>query len=376
MAVRYLFQTLVAISFGFAPATLQALTPAEEPAVQALQRVVPAVVNINTERTVSRSVRDPFDALYYDFFGGYAPPQREVRQRVQSLGSGFIIDPSGYIVTNAHVVERAADLRISVTLSDGTDLPAVYIAGNPAIDLALIKIVSDQPLPFISLDDLSPNLIGQTVLAVGNPLGYGSSVTRGILSARDRSVTVGRSEFQNLLQSDVAINPGNSGGPLVDINGKLVGVSSVKLAYTPEGIPAQGIGFAIPGDSVRDEVVRLRQQPAESAILLSRLERHFGIQVQDFTAELASAMGIPATGGALISTVEPRSPAALAGIGRGQVILRVGRYNVNTENAAQQIEELLAQIDTGSQVEFGIGVPAQRGRSVQMLLQSATLSAR
>src|SRR5213076_70629 len=170
---------------GFAQAD-----PASEPAVLALAKVLPAVVNINTERVVRRAVRDPFEDFYAQFFGYDRARPRELRQTVQSLGSGFIIDSAGYIVTNEHVVERAADLKIQVTMSDGKTYSARYISGDPSADLALIKIENKNALPFISLDDLSPNLLGETVLVLGNPMGYGISVSRGILSALNRTLTL------------------------------------------------------------------------------------------------------------------------------------------------------------------------------------------
>src|SRR5207237_823633 len=156
---------------------------------------------------------------------------------VQSLGSGFLIDPAGYIITNEHVVQRAAEMKIHVTTSDGKTYDARYIAGDSERDLALIKIENKGQFSFISLNDLSPNLLGETVLVLGNPLGYGISVSRGILSANKRTIVMENLEFKDLVQTDAAINPGNSGGPVIDLSGKLVGISSVKMAYTPQGVP-------------------------------------------------------------------------------------------------------------------------------------------
>src|SRR3954449_6297915 len=146
--------------------------PASEPAVLAVAKVLPAVVNINTERVVRRRVRDPFEDFAAQYFGNFRSKPREIRQTLQSLGTGFIVDPAGYIVTNQHVVERAADLKIEVTLSDGKTLPARFITGDDKKDLAFIKIESKEPFPFIDLNNLSPNLLGQSVIVVGNALGY------------------------------------------------------------------------------------------------------------------------------------------------------------------------------------------------------------
>src|SRR3954447_3166410 len=228
--------------------------PASEPAVLAVAKVLPAVVNINSERVVRRTVRDPFDDFYSQFFGYNRFRPREIRQTLQSLGSGFIIDPAGHIVTNQHVVERAADLKIHVTTNDGKTYRAHYITGDDKTDLAFIKIDAQTDFPFIDLNNVSPNLLGETVIVVGNAVGYGSSISRGVLSATRRDITIDNIEYKNLVQTDAAINPGNSGGPVIDLSGRLVGVSSAKMAFTPQGVPTQGLGFAIPGDVVRDAV--------------------------------------------------------------------------------------------------------------------------
>src|SRR5436189_3639105 len=233
--------------------------PASEPAVLALAKVLPAVVNINTERVVRRTVRDPFEDFYAQFFGYDRVRPRQVRQTLQSLGSGFIIDPAGYIVTNQHVVERAADLKIHVTTNDDKTYNAHYISGDDKTDLAFIKIDAKEPFRFINLDNISPNLLGETVIVVGNAVGYGSSISRGVLSAVKRNITVDDLEYKDLVQTDAAINPGNSGGPVIDISGRLVGISSAKMAFTPQGVPTQGLGFAIPADAVRESVARFKR---------------------------------------------------------------------------------------------------------------------
>src|SRR2546421_9446031 len=249
-----------------ASSVLAQADPASEPAVLALAKVLPAVVNINTERVVRRTVRDPIEDFYAQFFGNYRSRPREIRQTLQSLGSGFIIDPEGYIVTNQHVVERAADLKIHVTTNDGKTYRAHYIAGDDKTDLAFIKIDAQTDFPFINLDNISPNLLGETVIVVGNAAGYGSSISRGVLSAAKRNITVEETEYKDLVQTDAAINPGNSGGPVIDLSGRLVGISSAKMAFTPQGVPTQGLGFAIPADTVRDSVAHFREvaknQPA------------------------------------------------------------------------------------------------------------------
>src|SRR5438094_5026428 len=243
---RHATRALAVFALLFASSTslFAQADPASEPGVLAVAKVLPAVVNINTERVVRRTVRDPIDDFYTQFFGYNRFRPREIRQTLQSLGSGFIIDPAGYIVTNQHVVERAADLKIHVTTNDGKTYRAHYIAGDDKTDLAFIKIDAQTDFPFINLDNISPNLLGETVMVVGNAVGYGSAISRGVLSAAKRNITVEEIEYKDLVQTDAAINPGNSGGPVIDLSGRLVGIASAKLAFTPPGVPTQGLGFA------------------------------------------------------------------------------------------------------------------------------------
>ena len=354
------------------------LDPASEPAVLAVAKALPAVVNINTERVVRRRVRDPFEDFAAQYFGNYRSRPREIRQTLQSLGSGFIVDPAGYIITNQHVVERAADLKIEVTMNDGKTYNARYITGDEKKDLAFIKIDAKEPLPFISLDDISPNLLGQTVLVVGNALGYTSSISRGVLSGAKRDITIGQFEYKNLLQTDAAINPGNSGGPLIDVSGRLVGVSSAKMAFTDQGVPTQGLGFAIPAESVRESVEQFKKiaanqpvpkMPSDPAPVASNAERLFGIQLQDLTSELTDALGLAAGRGVLISAVEPGSPAESVGVERGLVIYRVGRHDVRS---VAQVEKLLARANTGTEVDFTVGIMRTGDRSPRLARVSIT----
>jgi serine protease Do len=355
--------------------------PASEPAVLAIAKVLPAVVNINTERVVKRRARDPFEDFAAQYFGNSRSRPREIRQTLQSLGSGFIVDPAGYIVTNEHVVQRAADLKIEVTMNDGKTYNARYITGDEKKDLAFIKIEAKADFPFINLDNISPNLLGQTVLVVGNALGYGSSISRGVLSGTKRDITIEDMEYKDLLQTDAAINPGNSGGPLVDISGRLVGISSAKMAFTPQGVPTQGLGFAIPAETVRTAVARFKEfaqkqpppktkssEPEESA---SNAQRLFGMGLQNLTPDLTDALGYVPGKGVLISAVEPDSPADRSGIQRGLVIYRIGKYNVTS---VKQVESLLARAASGSEVDFTVGITRANGGGQAM--ETVPLTAR
>jgi serine protease Do len=379
---RAICALVIALLCSAHPTPLFAQTdPASEPAVLAVAKVLPAVVNINTERVVKRTVRDPFDEVYSQFFGYNRFRPREVRQTLQSLGSGFIIDPAGYIITNQHVVERAADLKIHVTAHDGKTYRAHYITGDDKNDLAFIKIDAQTDFPFINLDDISPNLLGQTVMVVGNAVGYGSSISRGVLSAVKRNITVDETEYKDLVQTDAAINPGNSGGPVVDLSGRLVGIASAKMAFTPQGVPTQGMGFAIPADVVRDTVNRFKQvamkqgklkdSPAPAESSSPHTEKLFGMQLQNLSPELSEALGYLQGRGVLITAVEPDSPADAAGIKRGMVLYRV---NKSTALSVRQVDEVLRAVESGATVEFTIGIVRARGENHE--LAALTLKAR
>jgi len=272
-------------------------------------------------------------------------------------------------------------LKIHVTTNDGKTYNARYIAGDDKTDLAFIKIEGRSALPFINLDDISPNLLGETVIVVGNAVGYGSSISRGVLSAVKRNITVDETEYKDLLQTDAAINPGNSGGPVIDLSGRLVGVASAKMAFTPQGVPTQGLGFAIPAEVVRDSVNRFKKtaqiQPATKSPLItsetfgSRAEKLFGMQLQDLNQELSDALGYARGRGVLITAVEPDGPADDAGIERGLVVYRIGKTQASS---VKQIEEVLRNVESGANVEFIVGVIRTDGESRE--LASATLTAR
>ena len=276
-------------------------------------------------------------------------------------------------------MQRAADLRIEVTTSDGKVYNARYITGDPKKDLAFIKIEGKGGFPFIDLNNISPNLLGETVVVVGNSVGYGSSISRGVLSGLKREISVGDIEYKDLVQTDAAINPGNSGGPVVDIAGRLVGISSAKMAFTPQGVPTQGLGFAIPADTVREAVkgfkVVAQKQPSAQASAsanepaAANADRLFGMQLQDLTMELTDAFGLVRGRGVMVSAVEPGSPAAEVGVERGLVIYRIGRHDVNS---VRSIENLLARVEKGMTVDFTVGLArSDGGRQIQTVALTA-----
>lgn len=298
---RTLFRTLPLLLLAVAPVPAAPVAAQEAvrrtPLVAVVEKVSPAVVNIAAESIV-REV-DPFFGM---FFG-----QR--RRRAQSLGSGLIVEPSGIVVTNAHVIEGAS--RIVVTTQDGRELEADVLGSDRDSDLAVLK-VEGRGLPAVPLGRSGDLLIGETVIAIGNPFGLTHTVTTGVLSARGRTVPseAGERLFTDFLQTDASINPGNSGGPLVNVLGEVIGVNTAIISG------ASGIGFAIPADRARRVV--------EDLLRFGTLQPLWtGLRLLTVDAELARREDLPAPRGALVVRVWPGSPAAAAGIAEHDLITGV-----------------------------------------------------
>ena len=291
--------------------TLSRLAPSESFAPSA-KKVIPSVVNIFTQQKVLNpthpAVEDP---VFRYFFGD----RQDARPRqVSNLGSGVIVSPNGYILTNHHVVEAADE--IEVALSDGRSLPARVVGADPETDLAVLKIDAND-LPAITFAEAESLKVGDWVLAVGNPFGVGQAVTAGIVSALGRT-HLGINTFENFIQTDAAINPGNSGGALVDAAGNLVGINSAIYSRTGG---SQGIGFAIP--------VSIARRVMEQIIKSGSVTRGWvGIEVQDLTPELAESFSLKAAQGALIAGVLKGGPADAGGIRPGDVLLSVDNKTV------------------------------------------------
>jgi serine protease Do len=271
--------------------------------VEVVQKVSPAVVYIGTEQEAASPFRGR-RSLLEEFFDGSGR-----RERVQGLGSGVIIDPGGTIVTNDHVIRGAS--AIHVVLADGRELEAEVIGSDAANDLAVLKVSSKQPLPAAKLGTSSDLMIGETVVAIGSPFGLSKTVTSGVLSATGRTFKADGRTYNDFLQTDAAINPGNSGGPLLNVDGDIIGINTAIFAS------AQGIGFAIPADKVRrivEELTRFgKVRPA-----------WVGIETQNLPPPYAAQLGWDKTYGALVSEVEPGSPADKAGVRRGDVLAEMG----------------------------------------------------
>jgi serine protease Do len=276
-------------------------------------RLSPSVVNISTAQTVDRPDRDgpqvpegsPFEDLFRDFFENGQPRSP---QTVQSLGSGFVISPEGYIVTNNHVIEGADE--ITANFADGTSLPASLIGTDPKVDLALLKVEPEGPLPFVNFGDSDAARVGDWVLAIGNPFGLGGSVSAGIISARNRDINAG--PYDDFIQTDAAINRGNSGGPLFNMDGEVVGVNSAIISPSGGSI---GIGFSIPANLAKGVIDQLREYGMTRRGWL-------GVRIQTVNDEMAEALGMDKAMGALVADVTPGSPAGEGGVEPGDVIIK------------------------------------------------------
>jgi len=306
---RILVAVLVLVACAAAADDDEALARRRTPVVRAVEKARLSVVNISTEKEVQVRYYDPFfgddlfERLFQDYFRGGAGPRRKVKG---PLGSGVIIDAAGYVVTNEHVVRRASNIRLS--LADGTAYDATLLAADPTHDIALLKVERPGRLRPIRMGTSSDLLLGETVIAVGNPFGFENSVTSGIISALDRTIRVGRGEgavrYRHLIQTSALINPGNSGGALLNINGELIGINTAVVGG------AQGIGFAIPVDDVRDILAGLLASPRVTDLWLG-----------------ATLGREPKKRGARLEALEPDGPCQRAG-------LRVGDRIVAADGAA------------------------------------------
>ncbi len=317
-----------------------------------VKQVAPAVVNLVTER-------DPQDAGFSGlasdpFFKRFLGASVDVQPNPEaSLGSGVIVDPSGLIVTNHHVVDGARKIR--VVLSDKREFDAVVVRTDESTDLAVLSIFAPEPLPYLALADSDALEVGDLVLAIGNPFGVGQTVTSGIVSAVART-NVGITDFNFFIQTDAAINPGNSGGALITTDGTLAGVNTAIFSRVSG---SQGIGFAVPADMVRTVI--------DSVGTTGVVRRPWlGAEGLDLTADSAASLGLDRPAGALISAVHPTGPASAAGILPGDVIRAVDGRDVEDESA------LRFRLATG---EIGTAVPVsllRGGAKVEVILELST----
>jgi S1-C subfamily serine protease len=294
------------------------------PTVHAAERVGPAVVNITAEQRVTQTTPFPSSNPFFDsFFRDFFPSQRQ--QTVQNLGSGVIINDKGHMLTNAHVILAANTVR--AILADGREFPTTLIGADVANDLAILQIVSDEQLPWISMGTSSDLMVGEPVIAIGNPYGFSNTVTTGVISALDRSVRGNDGHFfHGFVQTDASINPGNSGGPLLNAEGALIGINTA--VYNG----AQGIGFAIPIDVAVRVVAQLVEHGEVMPVWL-------GLQFQSLEPALREVMLLPHhVTGVLVNSVQKGGPGDKAGVHRGDV---VSRFNGRRLASADRFFDML-----------------------------------
>lgn len=345
--IRYimaLFLTAVFVTFYSQPMTMAAERASSQAMVpgsfsEVAEKVGPAVVNIRTEKSIKGGGRvfrhfgpgpfdenDPFQDFFNKFFGG--DQEREYKSR--SLGSGFIIDKSGFIVTNNHVIENAD--KIQVKLKSGDEYDAEIVGRDPNTDLALIKIKAARELPVIQIGNSDSLKVGQWVVAIGSPFGFEQTVTAGIVSAKGR--VIGSGPYDDFIQTDASINPGNSGGPLINLEGEVVGINTAIIAS------GQGIGFAIPINMAKGIVDQLKSSGEVTRGWL-------GVSIQPLSPELAAYYGLKDGKGVLVTDVFKGDPADLAGIQSQDIILEINGKKVED---SRELTRLVASLPVGETV--------------------------
>jgi serine protease Do len=332
-----------AMQAGHAPAAAvsAAASPVREaPAMPStfapvVKSVLPAVVNISTSKMVSPPASAGGDPLGELFGGRRGVPQQQQPQRQVAEGSGVIISPDGYIMTNNHVVEGSKDVK--VVLADKREMNATVIGADAKTDVALLKIDA-KDLPFVKMGSSAGVEVGDVALAIGNPFGLGQTVTMGIISAIGRAP--GIEDYEDFIQTDASINPGNSGGALIDMKGELIGINTAILSPTGGN---QGIGFAVPIDMARQVMTQLKEHGAVT-------RAYIGVSVKEVSAELASQLRIKSAEGAVIAEVVPNGPADKAGLHKDDVIVSVNGKAVDQRS----LRLTTAMLMPGAKVDLGV----------------------
>jgi len=313
------------------------------------EQVIDAVVNISTKQSVDMSELPqlPPDSPLNDLFKEFKKRQGQnggPKRRVNSLGSGFVIDPAGYVVTNNHVISEADE--VDVILNDGTTLRAKIIGRDTKIDLALLKVEPKTPLKAVQFGDSDKLRLGEWVIAIGNPFSLGGTVTAGIVSARNRDIRSG--PYDNYIQTDASINRGNSGGPLFDLNGKVIGVNTAIISPSGGSI---GIGFAVPSNTVVPVLNQLRE--------FGEVRRGWlGVKIQTVTDQVADGLGIKPPRGALVAGVDDKGPAKESGIEAGDVIVKFDGHDVKE---MRDLPRIVADTPVGKDVDV---VVIRKGQEV------------
>lgn len=358
-----------------APATASTITPLAAPPRGApmsfadlTARLQPAVVNISTTQKVQvgggmPGLRfgpgSPLDELFRRFQEQQGDDGQPVTREATSLGSGFLISPDGYVVTNNHVIsgrdgQKLVD-TITVTLSDRREYKARVIGRDPLSDLALLKI-EGQNLPYVQFGNSEGTRVGDWALAIGNPFGLGGTVTAGIVSALHRGIQ-GGGAYDRYIQTDASINQGNSGGPLFDLNGNVIGINTAIFSPTGGNV---GVGFAIPAELAKPVIDQLRGN--------GKVRRgYLGVQIQGMSPAMASSLGLPKDRGEIIAGVEPKGPASAAGLKQGDVVMKVNGQEVTPDNSLSYIV---------ANLPIGATVPVELIRGGKTISLSATISQR
>lgn len=354
-----LFAALM-VSQGSAQTAVEPLLRPQGPVSVAdlAEDLLDAVVNISTSQRIAARrpapipnlpEGSPFEEFFEDFFNN--DEDRDGPSRENSLGSGFIINAEGIVVTNNHVIAGADD--IDVLMTDGRSFPAEVIGRDEATDLAVLRIMPDTPLPAVSFGNSDDLRIGDWVLAIGNPFGLGGSVSLGIVSAVNRNIGAG--PYDSFIQTDAAINRGNSGGPLFDLNGQVIGVNTAILSPNGRSV---GVGFAIPSATVETIVTQLIDFGETRRGLL-------GVNIQEVTPDLVEGLQLDRPRGALVSVVSEGGPADTAGIERGDVIVR---FNNRAINVYSDLPARVAQTAPGTEVPVEV---IRRGESMTFTVELA-----
>jgi len=335
-SVRLMIAMLLLVISIPAPSLAKTISP---DFVELSKKLTPTVVNIRTVKNIKpaqRSRRSPLqnqqDKFFEEFFGRFFDEMPQRPRREQSLGTGFIINPEGYILTNNHVVNNADE--VMVKLADGREMKGEIKGIDEKLDLALVKINDGTTLPYAELGDSDALDVGEWVMAIGNPFGLAHTVTAGIVSAKGR--VIGSGPYDDFIQTDASINPGNSGGPLFNASGQVIGINTAIIAGG-----GGGIGFAIPINMAKATVTQLRES--------GKVTRgYLGVRFQPLTPELTKSFGLDATKGALIASVEKDGPAEKAGIKAGDIILE---YDGKTINEGSELPRLVAVTPIGKKVK-------------------------
>jgi serine protease Do len=334
-----------AVSLAAAVIAAPALAKGPESVADLAAGLLDAVVNISTSQTIAASKGVPIPKLpegspfqdFFDEFFNQKGGQNDAPRRVQSLGSGFIIDSTGLIVTNNHVIEGADE--IVANFNDGSKLKAKLVGRDEKTDIAILKVEATKALTAVKFGDSEVLRVGDWVMAIGNPFGLGGTVTVGIVSARNRDINSG--PYDNFIQTDAAINRGNSGGPLFNMDGEVIGINTAIISPSGGSI---GIGFAIPSKTVANVIGQLREYGEARRGWL-------GVRIQEVTDDIAEGLGMKETRGALVAGVTEKGPAADAGIVAGDVILS---FDGQAVNAMHELPRLVADEPIGKEVKVTV----------------------